>query len=144
GILMNDVFVRIAQDFLHRLKIQPLARHFRRLRIFFENRKEALSLAFGLLNDAVLVGCRLFTDLCGLAAGAAKLLVRVLIGFLDEAILVLLGALHLVKRVGHFTRRRRILDRNGVDRQASRITIERILNDITYFRSDAAAVVAED
>ena len=142
--LLDDHLVGALEHLLHGFEEQPLARHVRRLGIFVVDRDEALRLTLRLLHDAVLVGGRLFADLRGLAAGLAEQLVRILVRFLDEAVLVLFGALHFVERVGHFARRRRVLDRDRVDRQSGAVLVERRLDDLAHRVGYALAVVAED
>src|SRR5690606_34297151 len=105
---------------------------------------EALRLALRFLHDAVLVGCRFFADLRGFTARLAELLVRILVGFLDEPVLVLFGTLHLVKRVGHLARRRRILDRDRIDRQTGTVSVQRRLDDVADGIGYALPVIAED
>src|SRR5690606_14554899 len=142
--LVDDDLVRIPEDLLHGFEEHALARYLRRLGIFVVDRDEALRLTGRLLDDTVLVGGRLFANLRRLAARPAELLVGVLVGFLDETVLVLLGALHLVEGVRHFTRRRGILDRDGVDRQAGAVIVERRLDDVTHIGGNAGTIVAED
>ena len=120
AVLLDDHLVGILQHLLHGFEEKPLARHFRRLGIFVVDRDEALRLTLGFLHDPVLVSGRVFTDLRGFAARLAELLVGILVRFLDETVLVLLGTLHLVERIGHFARRRRILDRDSIDRRCRR------------------------
>ena len=142
--LFDDHLVGVLEHLLHRLEIEPLARHVGRLGIFVVDRDEALGLALRLLHDAVLVGGGLFADLRGIAARLAELLVGILVGLLDELVLVLLGALHLVEGVGHFARRRGVLDRDGVDGEPGAIFVERSLQDFAHVLGDALAIVAED
>ena len=128
-VLADDDLVRILQHLFHGFDEQALARDVGRLGVFVVDGDEALRLAFRFLHDAVLVGGRLFADLRRLAARLAELLVGILVRFLDETVLVLLGALHLVEGVGHFARRRRVLDRDRVDREPGAVVVERRLDD---------------
>ncbi|AFL52982.1 hypothetical protein USDA257_c44440 [Sinorhizobium fredii USDA 257] len=143
-LLIENDLLRLAENILHGFEIKPPARDFRRLGIGVIDRNEPLRLTLGFLDDAVLVGGRLFTDLRSLTSRLAEYLVGILIGFLEETILVLLGALHLVECVGHFAWRRRVLDRNRVHRDAGTIGIHGRLDRVLDVGSDRLTVVAED
>ena len=140
----HDNLVGVLQDLLHHFEEQPFARHVGRLGVFVIDRDEALRLALRFLDDAVLVGSRFFADLRRLASGLAELLVGILVRFLDETVLVLLGALHFVEGVGDLARRRCVLDRDRVDRQACAVLVERRLDDAAHGLCDALAIVAEN
>ena len=126
---LDDDLVRFLQDVFEGFEEDALARHILGILVLLIDLEEALRFALRLEHDARLVALGIFDDLGRLALHQAAALIGILVGFVDRAGLVLLGALHLFEGIEHFRRRVGLFELEAGDEDAGRIAVKRRLRD---------------
>ena len=117
GEVVDHDLLRRGQDALHRLQVEPPPRDLLRLRVLLLHRGEALRRAAGSAHLGRRGTLRFVHELRGLPARVRHHVVGVAARLVDQPLLVLLGADHVLERIRHLIRRIDVLQ---LDRHAPR------------------------
>jgi hypothetical protein len=126
-LIVYDDLVRLREDIFDRLDDQPLPGHVLGPGIFLVDTQESLRFALCFGNYPRLVTFGVFDNLGRFTARGTKSLIAILLRFADQPILILLGALHLFKRVDDLRWRIGPFELHAGDAYAGGVTVEGVL-----------------
>src|SRR3954464_3683923 len=124
------------QDLAHRVDVDALARHLRRLRVLGEHLAEARRVALGVGDHALLVALGLLLQARGRAARARDHVVGVRLAFVLLALAVLAGLHRVVERGLHLLRRLGVLQRHRAHLDAGVVAVVDRLHEIARLVGD--------
>lgn len=134
----------LAEDFLHGVQVQTLARHFRSLAIFHQQLGEAIRLTLGARNHLVAVTVGFFDDALSLATRLRHHAVGIGFGLVLLALLVLAGPDHVVERFLHLTRGLGALDVHLGHGDTGPVGIQEALQALAHLGRHLLAAFGED
>ena len=139
-----DELLGTAEDTLHRLQINSLPGHVRRLLVFVVDFQEARALALGFGDRLLLVA---FGDLENLRRASLRIgndAVGIGLRLVLQALQVGLRRLHVAERVDHLRRRIDLLHLHLLYLDAGAVAIERLLHQFLHRRFGKGAGAGQD
>ncbi len=130
GLLVDQHLARVADDRLHHVEVEALARDARRLRVLDQDLPEARGVALGSLHDLGLVAVRFLDQPRRVAAGARHDVVGVRLALVAEALAVLAGLHRVVERGLHLVGRLHALQRHLLHVDAGLVAVEHLLHQL--------------
>ena len=134
----------LGQQLRHRLEVDALARHRRRLAVLLVERLEALGVALGVVDALERVALGRAHGLLGLALGPRHRLVVVGPGVVDGALLLLDGLVHLVEGGLHRVGRVHVLEHELLDLDADPVEVAQPLQLLLGLQGDRLAADGDD